>query len=155
MMRRRARGDARRLRLNPSTSPGFKLERLILARRPREVATAEEVDVNVEDGLARVRARVDDGAVATLGEPFLIGDAGGDAEQMAEQRLVRLRGVVEGFDVRARDDEDVRRSLRVDVAEGDGPPVFVDERGGNLARDDLAKETVLFRHNFGGETLKA
>jgi hypothetical protein len=65
---------------------------------------------------------------------------------VAEQGLIGLRGVVEGFDVRARDDEDVRRGLRVDVAEGDGPLVLVDERGGNLARDDFAKETVRFGH---------
>jgi hypothetical protein len=106
------------------------------------------VDVEVEDGLPGVRARVDDGAVASLGEALPVGDARGDAEEVAEQRLVRLRRVVQRLDVRARDDEDVRRGLRVDVAEGDGPLVFVDERGGNLARDYLAEEAVLFGHRI-------
>ena len=89
------------------------------AGRPRQAAAAEEVDVEVEDGLARVGAGVDDGAVAALGEALFARDARGDEEEVAEQRFVRLARFARGGYVRARDDERVRGRLRVYVAEDD------------------------------------
>src|ERR1051326_676040 len=114
-----------------------------LARRPREVATAEDVDVYVEDRLARARAGVDDGAVAFVGVARVACDARGDAQEVAERGLVGLFRLVERGDLRAREDERERRGLRVDVAEGDGALVLVNLRRGNLPRDDLAEDAVL------------
>jgi hypothetical protein len=54
--------------------------------------------------------------------------------------------------VLVRNDENVRRRLRVDVPEGDGTFVPVNDLGGSLARDDPAKEAILFSHiDFGNE----
>ncbi|MNY53708.1 hypothetical protein D3C86_1894880 [compost metagenome] len=52
-------------------------------------------------------------------------------------REVRDRG-----DVLLRDHEDVDRRLGVDVAEGDGVIVLVDDLRRDLAGDDLAEETI-------------
>ena len=46
--------------------------------------------MNVKDGLAGAGTRVDDGAVAAVGVTLVACDAGGDQQQVAEQRLVRL-----------------------------------------------------------------
>src|SRR5256714_2033565 len=124
------------------------------ARRPGERATAEDVDVYVEDGLTRARARVDDGAVARFGVPLLGCYARGHAQEVSEHCLFALARFVERGDVRARDDERVRRGLRVDVAEGQRLLVLVNLLRGNLARDDLAKDTVVScRHNISAADL--
>src|SRR2546423_3182695 len=97
----------------------------------------------VEDGLPRARACVDDGAVARFGVPLFGCYARGHAQEVSEHRLFALARFVERSDVRARDDERVRRGLRVDVAEGQRLLVLVDLRRGNLARGDLAEDTVV------------
>ena len=102
--------------------------------------------MDVEDGLAGVGVGVDDGAVAAVGVPRVARDACGDEEEVAEQRLVRLTRFVQRGQVFARDDERVGRRLRVDVAEDDRAVVLENLRRGNLARHDLAEETVLFGH---------
>ena len=62
------------------------------------------------------------------------------------QRLDRDAGVLGEVVVRRDDffwdDEDVRRRLRVDVAEGQAVVVFVDDLGRNLALDDFQEEVV-------------
>jgi hypothetical protein len=126
-----------------------------LAGRPGERAAAEDVEVYVEDRLARARARVDDGAVAALRESFLGGDARRGEEESAEEGLVGVGGVGERGDVAARDDEDVGGGLRVDVAEGEGVLVRVDDLRGDFARGDLAEETVLLdTHEASRENAK-
>ena len=49
----------------------------------------------MEDGLASVLADIGDHAVALLGKPFLLRDAGADAHQVAEalSRFARGQGV--------------------------------------------------------------
>jgi hypothetical protein len=55
-----------------------------LAWRPIEVASAEEVDVEMGDCFAAVGAVVDDEAVAGGGDVFAAGDFGGDEKKVAE-----------------------------------------------------------------------
>ena len=50
--------------------------------------------------------------------------------------------VVEAGEVASRDDQHVRRRLRIDVIEGDDAVVLVDDGCGDLTRDDLAEQAV-------------
>jgi hypothetical protein len=101
----------------------------------------------MKDGLACACACVDDCAIAALGESLLVGDARGDAQEMAEQSFIPLRSFVQRFDVIVRDDEHMHGRLRIDVAQGDASLVLVNNVGSNLARNNLAKKAILFRHN--------
>lgn len=93
---------------------------------PGEVASAEDVEVDVEDGLADVGAVVDDEAVAGLFEALFAGDFGAGEHELAEEFGVIVGGVVEVDDVFFGDDEDVDRGGGGDVAECDAVFVFVD-----------------------------
>jgi hypothetical protein len=68
--------------------------RLRLSRRPGHGSPAEQVDVEMVDGLAAVFAGVDDDAVA-LAEAFLLCDARGHMQQVAEQAGLRVVGLRE------------------------------------------------------------
>ena len=67
---------------------------------------------------------------------------GGDAGQLAHQRVVLGGEVVERRDVAPRHDQHVDRGLGVDVVEGHHVLVLVDELGGDLLAADLAEEAV-------------
>ena len=97
--------------------------------------------------MACARARIDYCAIAALREPLLVGDARGDSEQVAERCFISLRSFVQRFHVIARDNEHVHGGLRIDVTKSEAPLILVNAVGGNLARDDPAKEASLFRHN--------
>jgi hypothetical protein len=111
-----------------------------LARGPVHGAAAEEVDVEVVDGLAAVGAGVDDEAVA-VGEVLLASDFCGDVEEVAEHGGVVLHGVGVGGEVVFGDDEDVDRGLGVDVGKGEDLVVFVDGLYGDFPVRDFAEET--------------
>ena len=84
------------------------------AGRPGEVATAEDVAVQVRHGFAAVRAVVDDEPVAAFQIQFLR-DLGGLEQQMAEQFVVVRRGLGDARDQLLRENQNVRRRLRGDV----------------------------------------
>src|ERR1700679_1233297 len=87
-----------------------------LARRPVHLPSSQQMHMEVVDGLASVRAGVDDETVA-LCQPLLPGDLGGRCEQMAEQLRVVGSGMRERGKVLPGDDEHVDGRLRVDVRE--------------------------------------
>ena len=89
------------------------------------MAAAEEVEVEVVDGLAAIGAGVDDDAVA-VGEILPAGDFGGGGEEVAEEGCVVGSGMGQGGDVTLGDDEDVDGGLGVDVREGEGVVVLVE-----------------------------
>jgi hypothetical protein len=105
------------------------------------VAAAEEVEVEVIDGLSAVGAGVDDEAVA-VGEMLVAGDLGGGGEEVAEEGRVGGGGVGGRGDVLFGNDEDVGGGLRVDVGEGEGEVVFVEAGDGDGGGGDLAEEAV-------------
>src|ERR1700712_4019954 len=96
-----------------------------LAWGPGHGASAEEVDVEVVDGLAAVGAGVDDEAVAA-GEALPLGDLGGGGDELAQEGAVFCFGVGGRGEVLFRDDEDVGGGLRVKVGDGDGGFVLVE-----------------------------
>jgi len=112
-----------------------------LAWGPAELSPAYDVDVDVENGLARARARVDDGAEAAFGETFIARHVCACEQQTPEHAFIIIRSIGEHSDVLTRDDEDVCWCLRIDVAERETLFVLVDNLRRNLPSDDAAKET--------------
>ena len=96
-----------------------------LAGGPGHVASAEEVEMEVVDGLSAVGAGVEDDAVA-VGEVLKAGDFGGGGEEVAEEGCVGWNSVGERGDVAFGDDEDVGRGLGIDVGDGEGEVVLVE-----------------------------
>jgi hypothetical protein len=100
-------------------------------------ASAEDVDVQVVDGLTTVVSGVDNQAEA-VGK-FAFGEGGGLLEQMAKDVS---RGFGDVGVMAPGDQEPVRRRLRVDVGECQRMLVFVDGFDWNLVAGDLAEEAV-------------
>jgi hypothetical protein len=69
-------------------------------------------------GLARIGALIDDEAIAGVGYTLLLGELGGDGEELAQQRGVALVGASDARKVFDGNDEHVDWPLRIDVAEG-------------------------------------
>src|SRR5690349_2590111 len=113
-----------------------------LSRRPGEAAAADEVQVDVEDRLPGVAVGVEHHPEAAGRNAALFGDGGRAPRQLADNRVVLRRQLVERRDVALGDDEHMRRGLRLDVFEGQDAFVLVHDLGWQLAVDDLAEKTV-------------
>ena len=74
--------------------------------------------------------------------PFDAREIGGDGEQAAEERAIRLGQLRRRRDVAPRDQQDVRRSARRDVAERDDQVVLVHEVGRDRTGSDPAEEAA-------------
>ena len=112
-----------------------------LSRGPGERASAEQVHVEMVDGLAAVFAGVKDDAVAS-GEVFLASDFGCGPEQVSEEGGMVRTGFGERDDVLARHDEDVHGRLGRNISEGVALVVLKNGRGGNASFNDFAEETA-------------
>ncbi len=98
--------------------------------------------MEMEDGLPGVASLVDHHPIPVIEtEPFT--DLGGGAEKTRRRFAVtERRKAAQVFGVDRRDDENVRRRLRIAVAKRDDVLVTKDLVRGKLAADDLAKQTV-------------
>ncbi len=113
-----------------------------LAGRPGQGPPTEDVQVDVEHGLAGVGVAVEDGAEAAFAVPVAGRERGAPTDHLAHQAIVISGEIVQARDVPPRHDQHVHRRLRIDVLEGDEPFVLIDNRGGDLSVDDLAEEAV-------------
>ena len=98
--------------------------------------------MDVMNRLARVRALVHDEPKSVPEESFLFRDRLGRLMQIPDQRQVRTGDSGNALHVLSRDDENVHRGLRIDVAKRQNPFVLIDEVGLQLAGDDFTKNTV-------------
>jgi len=88
------------------------------------------MEVEVEDGLLRAGAAVEDGAVVGMAQ--FAHQALGDQEEAADKLAVAFFNIVEGGDYSLRDDENMHRGLRPDVVDCDILVVLVGDPGGDL-----------------------
>ena len=102
---------------------------------------AEQVNVEVIHGLATMFSRVDHGAITT-GEILGARNLSRHPEQMTEQGRMARTGISQRNDMLARHDQDMHRSLRIDVGKGVALVVLKDSGRGDLAFDDLAEKAV-------------
>ena len=103
-------------------------------------AAAEQVDVQVPDRLRAVAAAVGDHAEAAFVDALLLRDGSDGVRQRGCGFGVALQDVRE---VLLRHDQHVDRRLGIDVPEGIDPVVFIYLCAGNVASDDLAKQTIV------------
>src|SRR5690606_29340070 len=102
--------------------------------------TADEVQVQVIDLLPAVRVAVDDQPVAVLGDALLAGQVARHHEHPADQRRVFVSDVVGGGNDLVRDDQDVHRCARVDVAKGGDLFILIEDVRGQFAGRDAFEE---------------
>jgi len=102
------------------------------------------MQVEVEDGLLRAGAAVEDGAVVGMAQ--FAHEAFGDDEEAADQFPVAFFNIVKGGDYLLGDDENVHRGLRPDVVDCDILVVLVGDLCGDLPGDDFFEKCL--GHSF-------
>jgi hypothetical protein len=74
---------------------------------------------------------------------LVICDSCRHTKQVAQQRLILLRSIVKRFEMFSRDDQHVRRRLRIDVADYDATLILMYEIRRYRSGDYLTKQTGL------------
>jgi len=105
--------------------------------------------VDVRDGLTGLGAGVEDDPVTGLGHALGRRDLPDCVDHLAEQRGVRGGERRHVGVMRLGYDQDMRRGLRVDVAEGQDPVRFKHLGGGDFARHDGAEQAISHRKILG------
>lgn len=103
--------------------------------------SAEQMKVQVVHRLATIVTRIDDDAIA-FGKTVRTRDVRGHRDKMAEECTMFRCDLRQRSKVLFRNDQHMRRSLRVDVRERDALLIFVEALYGNRPGDDLAEEAV-------------
>jgi len=104
-----------------------------------QLATADEVKMQVEDFLAAVTITVDHESKAILGNAFLGGYFLRGQHHFTDKLGLPGLDIVNGCYFFFGDNQHVYRSLRTDVSEGDNFIVFVDDIGRQLVPNDLTE----------------
>ena len=118
-----------------------------LSRRPPKRAAAQQMQMQMENGLAGPAPCIHDCSVAVL-EVMLLRQLGGDAVQMADDRLVCFFGLCGGSKVFPRNQQQMHRGLWIDVLKSDAAFVLIDNLGGHLACQDFAKNAGCHEFDF-------
>lgn len=92
----------------------------------------------MEDGLAGFFTIIDY-EPEIISMSFFPGDTSGNQQQMAEQVFISFFGVGHPGYCLPGDDQDMHRSLRVDITESDALIIFMYDIGRNIAVEYLAK----------------
>ena len=121
------------------------------AGRPRELAAAEQVEVEMVDGLAAIAAAVDDDSIAAI-EFLFRSDLAYDEHHVSEQGGIRGIDGRQGRDRFLGDNEDVHRRLRRDVVKGEAKVVLMNDLCRDLLVDDTLKDRFV-GHNRSASQL--
>jgi hypothetical protein len=116
-----------------------------LAWRPTEFATAEQMEVQMKDGLPGVRANVGYEAIALLQIKFM-GQLLGDDKDVCQDWTILRRQFRHRRDMTLRNDQKMMGSLGIDILKGHHILILVHNIAGNLALDDLTKQTILHKN---------
>jgi hypothetical protein len=122
-------------------APALPTQEVWLTRWPFHVASANQVEVHVKDGLAALRSDVKYRAISIFNATLATDFRGHQVEAPDGFGIVLLR-LFQSPDVLLGNHQHVRGRLRVDVLEGEGMLVFVNLLARNLATNDFAEETV-------------
>ena len=106
------------------------------------LAAAEDVEVDVVDGLAALIADVECEPVASLADALRLREPVRHRGHAPQQRPLLLLHVSHASDVDFGDDQQMHRRARVDIADGEAEVVVVQLLDGHLAGDHVAEEAV-------------
>ena len=98
--------------------------------------------MDVKDRLTGAAIGVEHGSIAFLGVSLFLCDRGRRSLHRSHQRIVMSGEIVQRRDVAARNDQNVKRRLRIDIPDGDELVILMDEAAGDLPSDDLAEEAI-------------
>lgn len=118
-----------------------------LAERQAQPVTAQDVEVQVIDALARVRPHVRQHAVAGLGDAGLARYPRRHLQAAAEQSGIDVFGLAQRGNMLIGDDQDVHARLRANVPEGCYQVVLMDDAGLLPPGRDLAEHAPGRRHD--------
>ena len=111
-----------------------------LPRRPPQVPSGQQVQMDVEHRLTGFGVAVEHGAIPAFRVTLLRGDGRRGPHQLADQRFVSRREVTGRRDVPFRHDQDMQRRLWVDVVERHQVRVLMNLRRRDLPGDNAAEE---------------
>ena len=100
------------------------------------------------DAFPAIGAIVDDDAVTVI-EILRLGQLCGNEQQVSKEWLVFCKSFREAWERLFRNDEDVYRCLRVDVADREGEIVLMDDLGGDFLIQDIFEKGNL-AHQLAG-----
>jgi hypothetical protein len=112
-----------------------------LAWRPSERPAAKQVEVEMEDRLARAATVVHNHPVSRVESEFLRKGMRSQ-EQVTKKRFMLGSGSIQAGDVLFRNHQNVGRGLRIDVAERQRPIILLHNRGRALAADYSAEQAI-------------
>ena len=144
------RRDCPRFFLTPSYLAS-KSHILRLSRRPRELAPAEKMEMQVVNRLTAVSAAIDDHTVTTA-KVLFAGDIANHEPEMAEQIGVRVFDLGNRRDWLLGNHQDVRWCLRCNVMKGQASIVFVDDLCGDFLIDDPLEDSFVGHELFPDST---
>ena len=107
-----------------------------------QISPAQQVHVQVKNGLPGTRPDVEHGSVAIL-DAALACDVGGGELAVADELGILGHRFFQPANVFFGNDQHVRRGLRIDVVEGVGMFVFVNFLGGYFPANDAAEQAVV------------
>jgi len=111
------------------------------SRGPGQPPPAQQMHMEVEDGLSGAGADVEDGAVSVFDVP-LAGDLRGDEVAAANDFCVGDLGLFQTRKMFPGNDENMGGRLRMNIFEGEHVIVFVNLFRGKLAADDAAEKAI-------------
>src|SRR5580693_6763708 len=126
----------------PGRSLRVSVNSLLSPRRPCHGPAAEHMGVHMPDRLSRSGTGVEHDPVSAVGDALGDGDLVRLGDELVEQAVT---GAGQGGDVRvmvARDHQDVRGRLRVDVPEGDDALTVKHHRSRDLPGRDTAEQAL-------------
>jgi hypothetical protein len=114
----------------------------MIRQHPSEGTTTQQVQMHVKDLLATVGTAVQDQSVPRLVDPFFFSETGRHPDHAAESRLIGIGHVSEGWNRFVGNNQNVGRSLGLDVPERRYQLILIDEIGGHFPSDYLSENRV-------------
>ena len=102
---------------------------------------AQNVHVNVENGLTRLGAVIEDDP-EPVADAVFPGQSGADAHHLADELLIVAAQGRGAGDMLSGDDEKMFRGLGRNVPEGENVLILIDFFAGDVAADDFAEQAV-------------
>lgn len=112
-----------------------------LSGRPVHLPSAQQMQMQMENCLARVRAHVVNGAKTVLQLAFA-GDFCRHQLAIANNFSIVFHRLINSDNMLLGNDQYMRRRLRFDVFKDESLLIFVNFLGRNFSRDDLAEQAV-------------
>jgi hypothetical protein len=104
------------------------------------------MEMEMVDALPSLSSRIRDDAEAPVRDAVALRELSRNFEQSPEKRAILGGELSRGRDVTARDEQDVRRCTRRDVAERDEFVVTMNDVGWNVSGCDAAEQAVRVGH---------